>query len=245
LKKTLTGAAISEVLSEEESEKESGEGTDRATLHYSGVQMELFRQLCGLGKKIITVAVQGRPLLLDELLEKSSSLVITWYPGSLGGQAIGEAIFGECNIAGRLPVSLPRSEGQLPIHYNALEPRRDYVDMTAKPLLPFGFGLSYSKFEYSELQCQGNSVKVKVKNIGEYDGDEVVQCYLTAMTSPIQRPILELCGFERVFIKAGETEEVEFNISDNSLGCFDRMVISAWKPNILKSESAAIPKIYW
>ncbi len=223
LKKTLTGAAISEVLSEEESEKESGEGTDRATLHYSGVQMELFRNLCDLGKKIITVAVQGRPLLMEELLEKSSSLVMAWYPGSLGGQAIGEAVFGECNIAGRLPVSLPRSEGQLPIHYNALEVRRDYVDMTAKPLLPFGFGLSYSKFEYSELQCHGRKVKVKVKNIGEYDGDEVVQCYLTAMTSPVQRPIAELCGFERVFIKVGEVKDVEFNLSDISLGCFDRM----------------------
>ena len=220
--RTLTGAAISEVLPDELSEKESGEGTDRARLGYSGVQMELFRELLKLHKPIVSVPIQGRPLQQEELLEKSSALLMAWYPGAQGGRAIAEVLFGRYNPAGRLSVSLPRAEGQLPVFYNVLEPRRDYVDLTAKSLLPFGYGLSYTTFAYSGLSCHQDAVSVTVSNTGSCAGDEVVQCYLTAFGSPVQRSCLELCGFQRIHLNPGESRTVVFKLTDDVLGCYDR-----------------------
>ena len=222
MKRTSTGAAVAEILSPEESEKESGEGTDRATLNFSGVQMELFDLLCKTGKPVVTVPILGRPLLMSEILERSSAVLLAWYPGEAGGRAVGEVLFGRYNPAGRLPVSLPRSEGQLPLYYNALEARPDYVDLTASPLLPFGFGLSYTTFAYSDLTWDGRELSVDVANTGSVDGEEVVQFYLTALNSPLQRPHLELAGFERVFIPAGKSRRVSCTPSQEALGFYDR-----------------------
>jgi beta-glucosidase len=220
--RTATGAAVAEILSPEDSEKESGEGTDRATLNFSGVQMELFDLLCKTGKPVVTVPILGRPLLMSEILERSSAVLLAWYPGESGGKAVGEVLFGKYNPAGRLPVSLPRSEGQLPLYYNALEERPDYVDQTSSPLLPFGFGLSYTSFSYSNLTWNGRELSVDVANTGNVDGEEVVQFYLTALNSPVQRPYLELAGFERIFIPAGESRRVSCTPSQDSLGFHDR-----------------------
>ena len=221
-KRTATGAAVAEILSPEESEKESGEGTDRATLHFSGVQLELFDLLCKTGKPVIAVPILGRPLIMTELLEHAAAVLLAWYPGEAGGTAIAETLFGKYNPAGRLPVSLPRSEGQLPLYYNTLEERPDYVDQTAAPLLPFGFGLSYTTFSYSNLMWNGKTLSVDVTNTGNADGEEVVQFYLTAMNCPIQRPHLELAGFQRIFIPKGETLRVECIPSPDALGYYDR-----------------------
>ncbi len=221
-KRTATGAAVAEILSPEESEKESGEGTDRATLHFSGVQLELFDLLCKTGKPVIAVPILGRPLIMTELLEHAAAVLLAWYPGEAGGTAVAETLFGKYNPAGRLPVSLPRSEGQLPLYYNTLEERPDYVDLTAAPLLPFGFGLSYTTFSYSDLMWDGKTLSVDVTNTGNEDGEEVVQFYLTAMNSPIQRPYLELAGFQRIFITKGETLRVECTPSRDALGYYDR-----------------------
>lgn len=221
-KRTATGAAVAEILSPEESEKESGEGTDRATLNFSGVQLDLFRELCRTETPVVTVPILGRPLIMTELLERSAAVLLAWYPGEAGGIAIAETLFGKYNPAGRLPVSLPRSEGQLPLYYNALEKRPDYVDLTSAPLLPFGYGLSYTSFSYSGLAWDGKTLSVEVSNTGNSDGEEVVQFYLTAMKAPVQRPHLELAGFCRVFIPAGEKRRVECVPSPDSVGYYDR-----------------------
>lgn len=220
--RTATGAAVAEILSPEESEKESGEGTDRATLDFSGVQMELFSLLCKTGKPVVAVPILGRPLIMTEILKKAAAVLLAWYPGESGGTAIAETLFGRYNPAGRLPVSLPRCEGQLPLYYNSLEERPDYVDCPASPLLPFGFGLSYSSFAYSNLLWDGKKLSVDVANTGSVDGEEVVQFYLTAMNSPVQRPHLELAGFCRVFIPAGKSRRVECTPSVEATGFYDR-----------------------
>ena len=219
--RTETGAASPEILSPEQSEKESGEGTDRASLDLMGVQMELFRHLKATGKPVICVMIQGRPLTLSELRSGAAALLLAWYPGIFGGQAVAEILFGKYNPAGRLPISIPRCSGQLPVYYNPSGKRRDYVDCSAEPEFPFGYGLSYTTFRYSDLAVHGRRVSVVLENTGAYDGEEVVQFYLTDLASSIKRPIRELCGFERIFLSAGEKRRVEFELSDEALGYYN------------------------
>ena len=220
--RTATGAAVSQVLSPEESEKESGEGTDRAALNYSGVQLELFRELLKLGKPIVVVPIQGRPLLMNEFSERADALILAWYPGMSGGRAIAEALFGVYSPSGRLPVSLPRAEGQLPVNYNALEKRPDYVDLTSEPLYPFGFGLSYTEFSCKDLRLEGRTLSLDVTNTGKREGETVVQFYLTALDAPVQRPHRELIGFRRVRLAPGEACTVALALTEKMLGCCDR-----------------------
>ena len=220
--RTSTGAAISEVLSPEESEKESGEGTDRATLNYSGVQLELFAELLKTGKPIVVVPIQGRPLLMNEFSEHADAILLAWYPGMFGGQAIAETLLGEYNPSGKLSVSLPRSEGQLPVNYNSLEKRPNYVDLTSSPLYPFGFGMSYTVFSYNDFHIKDHTLFVNVVNTGEKAGEDVVQFYLTALDAPIQRPHLELIGFQRIMLAPGESCTVSLKLKEELLGCYDR-----------------------
>lgn len=228
IRHTTTGAAFPEILSPEKSEKESGEGTDRSTLSFSGVQLELFHALSSQGKPIAAIPILGRPLIITELLDKANAVLLAWYPGAFGGKAVAEAVFGEYNPAGRLPVSLPLAEGQLPLYYNSLEDRPDYVDQSSAPLLPFGFGLSYTSFDYNDLQWNGNELSVQVSNTGTFAGEEVVQFYLTALNAPLQRPRLELIGFQRIFFSAGEKRKIICHPRKEALGYFDRN--GKWHP---------------
>ena len=220
----ITGAALTPPVSESDtSEKESGEGTDRATLDFSGVQMELFRRLTETGKKIVSVPIMGRPLLLEEILEKSAALLCGWYPGILGGQAIAEALFGIIAPAGKLPISLPRSVGQLPVHGNSVNrTRRDYLDSPGSPLLPFGFGLSYTTFEYRNLKLEGRTVSIVCRNTGRTPSDEIVLFYLQAETSSVIRPERELFAFRRIHLAPGEEQPVKAELTDEVLGIYDR-----------------------
>jgi len=219
--RTATGAAMPAILSPEQSEKESGEGTDRSELRISGVQLELLQVLSETGKPIVVVLVQGRPLLLNKLAEKAVAVLLAWYPGMLGGQAIAEVLFGKYNPAGRLPISIPLGEGQLPVFYNPLSCRGNYVDGSAMPYLPFGFGLSFTTFAYRNLRVNGRTASVAVRNTGAMDGEEVVQFYLTSLKSSVMRPIRELCAFERIFLKAGEERMVDAMLTDDVLGYYD------------------------
>ncbi len=221
MKRTSSGAASPEILPPEKSEKESGEGTDRAELNLSGVQMELFRHLKESGKPVIVVLVQGRPLCIGELLEKADALLLAWYPGAFGGRAVAEVIFGKYNPAGRLPVSIPRCSAQIPVFYNPFKERDDYIDCPGSPELPFGFGLSFTTFSYQELKVQGRQVSVTVTNTGLRAGEEVVQFYLTDMASSVKRPIRELCAFERVFLEAGASRVVTAELTDDVLGYYN------------------------
>src|SRR5690606_29798697 len=132
------------------SDMESGEGFDRVSLDMLGDQMKLMKAIQATGKPVVLVTIMGRPLNLNWASEHVPAIVNAWYPGQEGGSAIADVLFGDYNPAGRLPISVPRSVGQLPVHYNHTKPKHhDYVEMSAKPLYAFGYGLSYSSFEYS------------------------------------------------------------------------------------------------
>ena len=210
-----TGAAV--VDEDSVSDMEAGEGFDRASLELMGLQSELLKAVRAVGKPVVVVYVEGRPLDKDWASEKADALLTMWYPGGEGGTALADVLFGDYNPAGRLPVSVPRDAGQLPVYYNKKNPRgHDYVEMSANPLYPFGYGLSYTTFEYSGLSVSGSvpevEVTVQVRNTGSRDGDEVVQLYVIDPLASTVRPRKQLRAFDRVFIKAGETVPVTLKL---------------------------------
>lgn len=221
-----TGAARPE-LATETSDMEDGEGYDRATLNLAGVQQKLLRQIVAMGKPVVLVLIEGRPLELNWEAEHVPAIFDAWYPGEAGGSAIADVLFGDYNPAGRLPISVPRSAGQLPVYYG--QPRPDYIDMPGSPLFPFGFGLSYSAFHYSNLQVAVHSapakitvdVNVDISNTSARDGDEVAQLYLHPVASSVETPEKALRGFERMHIKAGETQTVHFRLGPGELAVFN------------------------
>lgn len=223
----LTGATVPFRETGELFDRESGEGTDRCTLTLSGVQTDLFRAVRAKAKRLVTVLVTGRPLEIAEVLEKSDAVIFAWYPGSRGGEAIANVLFGKVNPSGRLPISLPRSVGQTPVSYLSSEAERPtYVDGSGDALLPFGFGLSYTTYAYESLTAEKTSegvrVSVDVVNTGNTAGEEAVLVYLTALASPRQRPARELAAFERVRLAPGERTRVTVLVPSASLGDYDR-----------------------
>ena len=214
-----TGAAV--VDEKSVSDMEAGEGFDRASLELLGLQNELLRAVKATGKPVVVVYVEGRPLDKNWAAEKADALLTMWYPGGEGGTALADVLFGDYNPAGRLPVSVPRSVGQLPVYYNKKNPRgHDYVEMSADPLYPFGYGLSYTTFEYSGLTVSGSvpniEVTVQVKNTGPRDGDEVVQLYVIDPLASTVRPRKQLRAFDRIFVKAGETRPVTLKLGPDA-----------------------------
>ena len=206
-----TGAASAEQKAI--SDMECGEGFDRATLDLLGRQNELLAALKKTGKPLVVVYIEGRPLNKNWADENANALLTAYYPGEQGGNAIAEVLFGDYNPAGRLPVSVPRHVGQLPVYYNQPRPvAHDYVEMTAKPLYPFGYGLSYTSFEYSDLSITAGQVSFNVTNTGSRKGDEVVQLYVSNTGASVVQPERQLIGFERVTLEAGESRLVTFNI---------------------------------
>ncbi|MBO0358581.1 glycoside hydrolase family 3 C-terminal domain-containing protein [Hymenobacter sp. BT186] len=222
-----TGAAnVTATGTQALSDMESGEGYDRATLDLLGKQQELLQAVVQTGKPVVVVLIKGRPLNLNWMAAHVPALLDAWYPGQEGGNAIADVLFGDYNPAGRLPISVPKHVGQLPVYYNAARPaRRDYVEMDAKPLYSFGYGLSYSKFEYSDLQVNPTEskdavkvvVRFKVKNTSTRDGDEVAQLYLTDEVSSVVTPVQQLKKFQRLRIKAGAQQEVAFELTAEDL----------------------------
>ena len=221
-----TGAAVTD--SKTLSDMDCGEGFDRSTLNLMGHQQQLLEALAKTGKPLVVVYIEGRPLLKNWCDEHAAALLTAYYPGQEGGLAIADVLFGDYNPAGRLPVSVPRSVGQLPVYYNKKAPLpHDYVDMTAKPLYPFGYGLSYTHFSYSNLTAAATSatsydVTVDVTNDGAYDGDEVVQLYLHDEVASTSQPLKQLKHFERVFIPKGETRRVTFHLTADDFSIVGR-----------------------
>ena len=198
-----TGAAITNAR--RVSDMESGEGFDRTGLSLMGKQLELLKALYATGKPIVLVMIQGRPLELNWAAEHILAILTAWYPGSEGGRAIADVLFGDYNPAGRLPLSYPRHVGQLPVYYNHKSAgRQDYVEGTAAPLYPFGYGLSYTTFAYDgvKMRVEGDSVRVSVdvRNSGDRVGDEVVQLYLRDEQASVVTPFMQLKAFRRAFI---------------------------------------------
>lgn len=206
-----TGAASAE--QQNISDMECGEGFDRATLDLLGRQNQLLQALKKTGKPLVVVYIEGRPLNKNWADANADALLTAYYPGEQGGNAIADVLFGDYNPAGRLPVSVPRHVGQLPVYYNQPRPvAHDYVEMSAKPLYPFGYGLSYTSFEYSDLSITAEQVSFKVTNTGSRKGDEVVQLYVSNTGASVVQPERQLIGFERVTLDAGESRAFSFNI---------------------------------
>lgn len=216
-----TGAAESG-KTEQLADMDCGEGFDRATLSLLGDQEKLLEAVLATGKPVIVVYIEGRPLDMRLPAEKAGALLCAWYPGGEGGRAIAEILFGDVNPSGRLPVSVPRSEGQLPVYYSQGE-RRGYMDLEASPLYPFGYGLGYTTFEYSDLNITQAGeeefiVSCNVTNTGEVEGKETVQLYLSRKAGMPASRAIELKDFCKVSLQPGETREVTFRLDRRKLG---------------------------
>ncbi len=220
-----TGAAVAG--KDAVSDMEAGEGFDRASLTLLGKQTELLAAVKKTGTPMVVVYIEGRPLDKRWADENADALLTQFYPGQQGGDALADVLFGDCNPAGRLPVSVPYDAGQLPVHYNRKFPAgHDYVEMPSAALYPFGYGLSYTQFDYSGLSLEnlgGNRVKVNfnLSNTGERDGDEVVQIYLTDTQASTVRPRKQLRAFERVSVAKGETKRLEFVLDEEDFALWN------------------------
>lgn len=209
------------------SDMESGEGYDRATLNLMGLQLELIQEIKKMGKPIVLVLIKGRPLLLEGIIQEVDAIVDAWYPGMQGGNALADVLFGDYNPGGRLSISVPRSVGQLPIYYNPKRAgnRNKYIEEVGMPRYCFGYGLSYTSFEYSDMEVTLNEtekdcmtdVKVKVTNTGQKSGDEVVQLYICDDISSYTTPAKQLRAFKRIHLKAGESQIVTFALNKKSM----------------------------
>lgn len=220
-----TGAAVTDAHSV--SDMECGEGYDRSSLRLLGLQNRLLKALKQTGKPLVVVYIEGRPLDKVWASEHADALLTAWYPGQEGGDAIADVLFGDYNPAGRLPITVPRSVGQLPLYYNQKRPAfHDYVEESAQPLYAFGYGLSYTRFSYSNLQVsdQGNhhyTVAFDVTNSGDRDGDEVPQLYLTHESASVVQPFIQLKDFQRIHIRKGETKHLTFTLTPDDLTITD------------------------
>lgn len=221
-----TGAAVADKNSI--SDMEAGEGFDRASLELLGLQNELLAAVKKTGTPVVVVYIEGRPLDKRWASENADALLTQFYPGQQGGEGLADVLFGDYNPAGRLPVSVPYDAGQIPVYYNKKFPKgHDYVEMPSDALYPFGYGLSYTTFEYSGLSLEnlgGNRVKVgvDVKNTGNFDGEEVVQVYVTDLVASTVRPRKQLRAFERVAVAKGEIVRVEMVLEEPAFIVYDR-----------------------
>ncbi len=209
----------------------SGEGRDRADLGLPGVQENLVKALHELGKPVVVVLVNGRPLSVEWIVENCSAVIEAWLPGEEGGNAVAEVLFGDHNPSGRLPVSFPRNVGQIPVNYSRRPSSlHDYVLITSNPLFPFGHGLSYTRFEYSSLvinpekvgPAEKVTISFDVKNVGSQKGDEVVQLYVRDNIASVTRPVKELKGFKRITLESEEKKTITFKLSIDQLAFYDR-----------------------
>ena len=215
-----TGAASSE--QQFVSDMECGEGFDRATLDLLGRQMELLEALKKTGKPLVVVYIDGRPLDKNWADENANALLTAYYPGEQGGNAIADVLFGDYNPGGRLPVSVPRHVGQLPVYYNNPAPAaHDYIDMSAKPLYPFGYGLSYTTFEYSDLTITGTDITFTITNTGDRKGDEVAQLYVRNTGASVVQPERQLKAFKRITLDPGESRTVTFHLDRDDFAIVD------------------------
>lgn len=220
---------------------QTGEGRSRVDLGLPGVQQELLETVYKANPNIVLVLTNGRPLVLNWAAEHIPALVEAWHLGTQSGNAIAQVLYGDYNPSGKLPMSFPKAVGQVPIYYNHKPTGRPgdgqptesvfwshYTDVDNAPLYPFGYGLSYSKFEYSNLRLNSKSlnkggkitVSVDVKNTGSIDGKEVVQLYLRDLVASVTRPVKELKGFELTEIKAGQTKTLTFEIDEKTIAFY-------------------------
>lgn len=231
------------VLVAGESADMSGESASRTSINLPGVQTELLRELKKTGKPVVMVLLNGRPLALEEEAGLADALLEAWHPGTEGGRAIADVLFGKRNPSAKLPVTFPRTLGQVPLFYDAKNTGRpispdnprekyksNYLDCPNDPLYPFGFGQSYTSFAYSDLQLDKTrlapgerlTASIQLANTGPRDGTEIVQLYLRDLVASVTRPVLELRGFQKVELRVGEQRRVSFTVGEEDLAFLRR-----------------------
>lgn len=264
------------VLAIGESAEMSGESSSRTEITIPQSQVDLLNELKKTGKPIAMVLFTGRPLALTNVKDAPDAILNAWFAGSEAGNAIADVLFGKVNPSGKLPMTFPRSLGQVPIYYNAKNTgrplsqeltdkceyqrfRSNYMDECNTPLYPFGYGLSYSKFNYSDVTVSNANPKgnqtiqasVTVTNSGNYDGAEVVQLYIRDMVGSITRPVKELKGFQKVMLKKGESKKITFDITPESLKFYNGDLKYDWEAGEFdimigtNSEEVKHSKINW
>lgn len=242
------------VLAIGESAEMSGESSSRAEITIPQSQVDLLNELKKTGKPIAVVLFTGRPLALTNIKDTPDAILNVWFAGSEAGHAIADVLYGKVNPSGKLPMTFPRSLGQVPIYYNHKNTgrplnqnsvdkcqydrfRANYMDECNTPLYPFGYGLSYTKFNYSDLTISNKTPKgnqsiqatVTVTNTGNYDGAEVVQLYIRDLVGSVTRPVKELKGFQKVFLKKGESKKITFNITPEDLKFYNSQLKFDWE----------------
>lgn len=250
----------------------TGESSSRSDISLPWNQQALLKELIKTGRPVVLVLFTGRPLTINWEKENIPAILNVWFGGTEAGNAVADVVFGKVNPSGKLPVTFPQNVGQIPLYYNHKNTgrpvdegkwfqkyRSNYLDVTNDPLYPFGYGLSYTSFSYGDItlsstQLKGNQslkVNVTVKNTGNYDGAEVVQLYIRDVVGSITRPVQELKGFQKLFLRAGETKTISFNITTNDLKFYNEALKYDWEPGefeiMVGGNSADVnkQKVYW
>ena len=239
-RQTATAADLI-IVSVGESATMSGEAKSRSQLQLPGVQEELVKAMVATGKPVVVLISAGRPLVFNWIADNVPAIVYTWWLGTQAGNAIADVLFGDYNPSGKLPITFPRNEGQIPIYYNYLSTGRPfksdtdntyvtaYTDLPNSPRYVFGYGLSYTSFQYGAVQLNTNTLskdqklqaKITVTNTGKYAGEEVVQLYMQDVVASIVRPVRELKAFEKVLLKPGESREITFTLDARDLSFYN------------------------
>lgn len=221
-----------------------GEFQDRALLSLPGDQVEMINAVAATGKPVVVLLTGGSAITMNNWINNASAIANVWYPGEEGGRAVADILFGDYNPGGRLPITFPLHEGQLPLVYNHKPTGRgdDYNNLSGLPLFPFGYGLSYTNFEYSDIKLSSKTINAKdtavvsftIRNAGNRNGDEVVQLYIRDMLSSVSRPVIELKGFQRIHLKAGESKTASFIITSEMLSMLNEKMERVVEPGEFK-----------
>lgn len=242
------------IMSMGEARDMSGEAKSRSNIHLPGVQEELIRAIHATGKPVIVMINAGRPLVFNWTADNVPAILYNWWLGTEAGNAIADVLFGDYNPSAKLPMTFPRSEGQIPIYYNYYTTGRPakndsdrfyrsaYVDESIYPKYPFGYGLSYTQFQYSDIRLTKNQYRANDKieviitltNTGNYDGEEVVQLYIRDVAASVVRPVKELKGFQKVFLKKGKAKEVRFLLTADDLRFYNDRLQFIYEPGEFK-----------
>ncbi|HEX5152582.1 MAG TPA: beta-glucosidase BglX [Parafilimonas sp.] len=238
------------IMSVGEASDWSGEAKSRSNIHLPGMQEELVKAMYATGKPVVVLINAGRPLIFNWTADNVPAILYTWWLGTEAGDAIADVLFGDYNPSAKLPVSFPGTEGQIPIYYNHYKTGRPatsdsdrfyrsaYIDLSIYPKFPFGFGLSYTNFSYSDIQLSSSTMKadqpvkatITVSNTGSYDGEETVQLYIQDLFGSVVRPVKELKGFQKIFLKKGESKQVSFTINVDKLKFYNDELKYIYEP---------------
>jgi beta-glucosidase len=230
------------ILSIGERRDMSGEAKSRSNIDIPGVQEKLLKELLATGKPVVVLLNAGRPLVFNYTADHATAILYTWWLGSEAGNAIADVLFGDYNPSAKLPITFPRSVGQIPIYYSHFNtgrpvsghdfPNTSYIDLSEDPKFEFGYGLSYTTFKYSELQLSKKImsknekivVSLTVSNTGKYAGEEIVQLYLRDKVGSIARPLKELKDFKKIALKSGESKTISFTIDKEKLSFYNQQL---------------------